>query len=553
MSRRALWLTVLALPACLGMEAPLVKTRPGAAPVPPPPPVPAPPVQWEPFAQPSAAAQTLFVLDLTSMPRAGGPTVADLDLDTDQDRKPHPSVPVIVRAADFGQGVTAPNGTLELRGHSGRRTDQKSYTIKLDDDGPAWQGTHTIQLNKHAYDLTRLRNKLSFDLFAALPELTTLRTTFVQLRIDGRDYGLFTQVEHVGTRYLREHGFGVAAPLYKAEQFEFLPLSALKPATDPAYSEPAFERILEIKGSDDHSRLLAMLADLNDPQQPINQVFERHFDRKAYLTWMAINVLLRNLDSSSQNFYLVCPTGTDRWRFIPWDFDGAWGFYDQPSQKDLLLPRWRNGLANWWGTLLHRRFFSEPTNLRQFDERLTELAATFFTRERIAALIDSYRPIVQAAITREPDAHLLPTVPGDPSTALSQWQAEVDRLASIVQTEATRFHQLLDRPMPFFLGAPANVAGRTKLNWDPSIDLQGDPIAYDITVAPTPTLETPIFQATALDAIDLTLPDPLPPGRYYWQVIARDPRHPDTSWQLPFDELTIAGTRHLGLSTFTVP
>jgi spore coat protein H len=534
------------------MEAPLVKTRPGPARVPPALPVPAPPVQWEPFAPPGAAAQTLFVLELTSVPVAGGPTVADLDRDTDADRKPHPTVPVIMRAADFGQGVTAPNGSLELRGHSGRHTDQKSYTIKLDDEGPAWQGTHTIQLNKHPYDLTRLRNKLSFDLFAALPELTSLRTTFVQLSIDGRDHGLFTQVEHVGGRYLREHGFGAEAPLYKAEQFEFLPLAALRLATDPAYSRAAFEKILEIKGSKDHSRLLAMLADLNDPQQPINQVFERHFDRKAYLTWMAINVLLRNLDSSSQNFYLTCPTGTDRWRFIPWDFDGAWGFYDQPSQKDLALPLWRNGLANWWGTLLHRRFFSEPTNLRQFDQRLTELASTFFTRERLAALIDSYRPIVQAAISREPDGPLLPVL-GDRPAAVVQWQAEVERLGTIVQTEAARFHELLDRPMPFFLGAPTTVGGRLRLNWDAAADLQGDPIVYDVTVASTPALDAPLFQATAVEAIELTLPDPLPPGRYYWQVIAREAHNPQTSWQLPFDEVVVGGTRHQGVSSFTLP
>jgi spore coat protein H len=543
-------LLLLALPACLGMDTPLVKQRPGPAAVPV---VPAPPVQWEPFAPPAAPAQTLLVLELTSVPLPGGPTVDDLDVDIDPNRKPHPTVPVIMRAADYGQGVTAPNGTLQLRGHSNRRSDQKSYTIKLHDESPGWRGTRTIQLNKHPYDLTRLRNKLSFDLFAALPEMTSLRSAFVQLSIDGKDYGLFTQIEHVGDRYLREHGFHEDSPLYKAEQFEFLPLPALKAATDPAYSKAEFERILEIKGPKDHSRLLAMLADLNDLQQPINQVFERHFDRKGYLTWMAINVLLRNLDSSSQNFYLVCPLGTDRWRFIPWDFDGAWGFYDQPSQKALQLPRWRNGLANWWGTRLHRRFFSEPSNLAQFEQRLTELATTFFTHERITALIDSYRPIIAAAITRPPDSQQLPTAAGDRTEAGKQWQAEVDRLLSVVNGEQARFRDLLGRPMPFFLGVPASTGGRTKLNWDPAIDLQGDPVLYDVTVARTPDLQAPVYQATGLPAIELTLPDPLPPDRYYWRVTARETADPEGSWQLPFDEVTVGATRHLGVASFVVP
>ena len=310
-TRTRLWLALPALTGCLGMDAPIAKQRPAPAVVPS---VPAPPVQWDPFEAPSAPPQVLLQLEVTSVPEPGGPTVADLAADLDPNRKPHPTVPVIVRAAGYGQAVTAPNGTLQLRGHSGRQSRQKSYTIKLFDAEPSWRGTHTIQLNKHPYDLTRLRNKLSFDLFAALPEMSSLRTAFVQVRIDGQDQGLYTQIEHVGSRYLREHGFGAEAPLYKAEQFEFLPLPALKPASDPTYSKAAFETILEIKGPKNHDRLLAMLADLNDPRLAINQVFDRHFDRKGYLTWMAVNVLLRNLDTSSQNFFLVCPLGTDRWR-----------------------------------------------------------------------------------------------------------------------------------------------------------------------------------------------------------------------------------------------
>jgi spore coat protein H len=373
------------------------------------------------------------------------------------------------------------------------------------------------------------------------------------VRIDGQDQGLFTQIEHVGSRYLREHGFGADAPLYKAEQFEFLPLPALKPASDPSYSKAAFEAILEIEGPRDHNRLLAMLADLNDPHLAINQVFERHFDRKVYLTWMAVNVLLRNLDTSSQNFFLVCPLAADRWRFIPWDFDGAWGFYDQPNQHDLVLPRWRNGLANWWGAMLHRRFFSEPTNLQQFDERLTQLATTFFTRERIATLIDSYRPIVAAAITREPDFRQLPTALGDTTDALKQWQVEVERLLTIVQTEQARFFGLLERPMPFFLGVPTIRGGMVKLNWGPAHDLQGDGVLYDLTVARAPDLQEVVYETSGLPVAELALPQPLPASRYYWRVIARDTRDPETSWQLPFDELTLDGTRHLGVATFTVP
>jgi spore coat protein H len=518
--------------------------------------VPAPAVQWAPFAPSAAPAQTLLVLQVTTAPAPGGPTIADLDRDTDPARKPHPTVPVILRAADYGQGVTAPNGTIQVRGQFSRLSPQKSYTIKLLDQAPPWQGTHTIQLNKHPYDLTRLRNKLSFDLFAALPELTSLKTAFVQLFIDGKDMGLFTQVEHVGHRYLREHGFGEDAPLYKAERFEFLPDPALKLGTDPGYSQAAFEAILSIGGGGgggkDHGPLLAMLADLNNPRLAINDVFERHFDRKSYLTWMAVNVLLRNLDTSSQNFYLAYSAGQRRWRFVPWDFDGGWGFYQQPNQAEVVLARWHDGLANWWGAVLHRRFFSEPTNLQQFRERLAQLANEFFTRERIEKLIGSYIPIVAAAIARPPDAPLLPTDPADSTAAAQQWAAEVSRLIEVVPDEAARVEEQLERPMPFFLGVPSIAGGRVTLTWDPSFDLQGDAVHYDVLVARAPDLDQVVYETSGLDTLQLTIPQPFGRGTYYWRVTARDAKDPETNWQFPFDEVVVAGTHHSGMGTFTV-
>src|SRR4029453_7208889 len=158
------------------------------------PPGAAPRVGGAPFEPPSAPAQVLLQLEVTSVPQPGGPTVADLAADLDPNRKPHPTVPLIGAPADLGQGAPAPNGPLQRRGHSGRQSRQKSYTIKLFDEAPAWRGTHTIQLNKHPYDLTRLRKELSFDLVAALPEMSSPRPAFVQVRIDGQDQGLFPQI-----------------------------------------------------------------------------------------------------------------------------------------------------------------------------------------------------------------------------------------------------------------------------------------------------------------------------------------------------------------------
>ena len=61
-----------------------------------------------------------------------------------------------------------------------------------------------FQLNKHPYDLTRVRNKLAFDLFrrysiflVCVPSLCKNITNFdkTALQYGNKDYGLFTHVE----------------------------------------------------------------------------------------------------------------------------------------------------------------------------------------------------------------------------------------------------------------------------------------------------------------------------------------------------------------------
>jgi spore coat protein H len=507
------------------------------------------PLVWGAFGPIESPTQVLLEVALTSVPEAGGPTIADLN--AMPNAVPELRVPVIFQSGDYGMGLSAPNGTIELRGATSRRSPQKSYSVKLADAEPAWGGTHTIFLNKHPYDLTRLRNKLSFDLFAALPELKTLRTAWVHMTIDGQDYGLFTQVEHVGPRFLRERGFGEGAALYKAKVFEFVKLPQLKLASDPTYDKVAFEQILEIKGSKDHIRLLDMINAVNDGNLPINDVIARFFDRKNYLTWLAVNILTRNLDTTSQNFYLANQAGTDLWSFVPWDYDGGWGFYEQPAEAGAILPRWRAGLANWWAPTLHRRFLSDPANLQQLSERVDQLAATFFTAERIKALTDAYKPLVRAAIFKAPDLARLPTGP-DATDKMAVWEAEVDRLLTIVAQERTAFHDLLQRPMPFFLGRPVVADGSIMFSWQRSDDLQGDAVLYDLEISTTPDFATLAFTRTGYSDTFMLVSQELPAGTYYWRVTARDGTAAD-SYQVAFDEVRIDTTRYMGVGSFVVP
>ena len=169
---------------------------------------------------------------------------------------------------EFGNGETSPNATVQIRGQSSSRRDQKNYKIRIKDGMGEWRGQRTIALNKHVGDVYRFKNKLAYDLMKDIPQMMSARTQFVRLYVKDTteggngtftDYGLYTQVEQINKTYLKTHGLDNKGYLYKINFFEWYQYDELKLKTDEDYDEKAFEEYLEIKGNDDHTKLLELL------------------------------------------------------------------------------------------------------------------------------------------------------------------------------------------------------------------------------------------------------------------------------------------------------
>lgn len=498
-----------------------------------------------PAAWAAPAQATVLSLAVTTKPKPGGPTMADVDADTDPRDAVEPEVDVEVQDGDY-KAV----GVLKARGHSTREAGQMSYAIKLAKDGAPWKGYRTVILNKHPYDLTRVRNKLAFDLLAYVPELAAPKTQFVHLTVDGKDLGLFTQVEKLDKNFLKAHGLDAAGHLYKAENFEFYRYPEALKAEGAGYDKAAFEAILEIEGAKDHQPLLAMLDAVDAEDRPIDQVLATHFDRRNLVTWLALNVLLGNQDTTSQNFFLYRPTN-GRWHFLPWDYDGALGFYDQPNEAagKQRPQRWQEGLPNWWASALVRRYLQAPGAAAELDARMRELASGPLARDRVQALLDSYREAVAPHVAKAPDAARLPTSSGDKAAA---WRAECDRIAGTVAANLATYERTKARPMPVFLGEP-DVAAR-RFTWDASFSLAGHALRYDFQIARSPDFGAGSIVVEKAGLTETSaVADGLAPGTYYYRVIVRDATDPATLYQTPFDRLDMNGQRYDGVRSVTLP
>lgn len=435
----------------------------------------------------------------------------------------------------FGFDDILPNATVTIRGNSTRRSKQKAYKIKLTEGSGLWREQKTVNLIKHPYDLTRIRNKLSFDYFKEIPDFTSLRTQFVRLHVKDltggapnpkfENYGLYTQIEQPNKSFLRTHGLDPNGQLYKASYFEFLRYpESLKLADDPTYDLAAFERILEVKGSKDHAKLLQMLDDVNDERLNFDEVFEKHFDRDNFLTWMAVNILFDNMDTNSQNFYLYSPLNSEKWFFLPWDYDGAWG-YTQQKGEDVQNSPWQKGISNYWGSKLQHRFFKNPENVRQLIDKIEELM-TIVTPERTKELLDQYRKVAPAVTLSEPDIGYLP---GTPETYRKEW----DRLIGLPEKNYRIFLEALENPMPVYLADVERKDGKWLFQWSNSYDLQGDDIVYHFQVSRTPDFAQLVEDRDGLTVLSQQV-DTLQPGKYYWRVLITDSKG---NRQVAFDTL----------------
>jgi spore coat protein H len=498
-----------------------------------------------------AVEDTTKVINATITTFDGTYTFAQVNSDIDPNDTFVPEVDAHFVADDYP--VADPNivnATLRLRGSSSRLADQKSYRLKLKTAAPLWRGETTLQLNKHPWDLTRVRNKLAFDLFKDIPHLPSLRTQFMHVWINGQDYGLFTHVEKMGKEYLSNRGLAVDGNIYKANNFSFEMEPGL--ALDAAgkyVSKDAFEKILELENDNkNHSNLIAMINAVNDETIPLNSTMQTYFDRNNYIVWLAVNILAGNRDTINQNFALYQPKDSTRFYFLPWDYDGAFGIENQPDFKaaNNLYSPGQMGIGNWWGIPLHRRFVQDPQNRADLKRAVMEIYNSYLTNTRIQSKLNSYRAIVEPLITSSPDLDYLPVLSGTEKT--DEWALEYARLITTIKTNYEQFLASLESPMPYWQSATVNGA-QLDLAWDASVDFDNDPVTYSIQVADSPLFTSPLYSATGYSGLSVSVPKPAT-GTYYMKVTARDSLGNTIE---AFDRYLLGNVAYFGVLEFQVP
>ena len=454
-------------------------------------------------------------------------------------------------AGELGYSETVPNATVQVRGQTSSRNQQKNYKIKLKRNKGSWQGQRTINLNKHQTDGLRFRNKLAYDLIRGIPQLIGLRTQFVHLYVKDEngsepdkfvDYGLYTQVEQLNGSGLKAHGLDSNAQLYKVNFFEFLLYEdTIKLEDDPDFDRVAFEKLLEIKGDRDHHKLIEMLQAVNDLDRPIDQTLDTYFDRENLTYWLAFQILIGNTDTQSRNVYLDSPQNSQRWYFIPWDHDSAFFKKEYEIEKFAGKTSWESGISNYWGNRLFQRALKSATFRQELDDAIQDLKGKL-NPDYLSQEVAKYQETVKPYVTKEPD-----------STHLGLTPSQYDEVAAAIPKEIESNYQdyldSLKKPMPFFIGIPEkDENGKLKVRWDAAYDLNGQKITYKVEVAKDFEFKEIIHTEEGITLSETVLDMP-EKGHYFARVTATneagETRH-------AFDYYVTEVGKHFGVKSFFI-
>ncbi len=451
---------------------------------------------------------------------------------------------------ELGYGQVAPNCTVQIRGQSSSRNVQKNYKISIKDNKGDWRGQQTIALNKHQGDGLRFRNKLGFDLLTGIDELMSLRTTFVRLYVKDltsgvdakfEDYGIYTQVEQLNKTALERHGLDKRGHLYKINFCEFYRYEdTIVAKDDPRYNIAKFEEILEIKGDDDHTKLIRLLERINDYSIPIETVLKEDFDIENVAYWMAFQLLVGNVDTQSRNFYMYSAQNDNRWYILSWDLDGAFKRteYELLGRND--YSEWESGVSNYWGNVLFQRCLKSET----FRGALTAAVDDIYAKlcdGRVEAYATTYAELLKPLIYTGRDALYMPVTS-------EEYDVVATTLVDEIKDNYQNFKDSFKNPMPFYIGVPENNGQKLSVTWQASYTFDAEPISYSFELARDYTFEYPIVKQ-----YDLIIPmaefDLLPEGQYFIRVKAQDT---GGQTQTAFDSYITDGGKVYGTKGFYV-
>ena len=320
--------------------------------------------------------------------------------------------------------------------------------INWEDSKTEFFGQRKLQFHSQNRDDSMMHERLGYWLFSEMG-IPASRSTHARVNLNGEYLGIFALTELVDGRFTRANFDDGTGNLYKEiwpfwSDFSVSPEAELRAGLRTNEDDP--ETTTDIIRSFAEEFLAAEPADRAD-------VLVRRADVEALMTYVVVDRAIRHDDGpmhwycneqgcGNQNFYWY-ENPTDRTvHLIPWDLDGAFGNFTDPSEYTDIADGWGAITANCekfeYGPIdrLQRSAACDPLigTLVGFDADYERLRAEFlagpFSAKRVDEQLAAWTAQIERAVIDASATHA-------DAVSLESWTAAVDELRRGVDISRT--------------------------------------------------------------------------------------------------------------------
>ncbi len=270
---------------------------------------------------------------------------------------------------------------VRIRGNTSRVSAKKSF--KLDFNyfipGRKFYDLEKMNLNGEHNDPSIIRSKLCWDLFQQI-RVPASRANHVQLYINDKYFGLYINVEHVDDEFVQKRFGNQNGNLYKClYPADLAYLGADQQSYKQFFGDRQAYELRTNKDKNDYSDLVHFIDVLNNTSgSQFKLELEKVFNVDNFIKWLAMNVLMGSWDDYwylKNNYYLYHNTVTDRFEFIPYDYDNTYGV-------DWVGGDWATRNIYRWGNMQEKRpLVTRVLILPEYRYRYTKYLETFVNNE----------------------------------------------------------------------------------------------------------------------------------------------------------------------------
>ncbi len=269
-------------------------------------------------------------------------------------------------------------------------------------------GVREVNFLNTIVDYSYVHDALAEDLFRQLGAIGP-RTAYAYITEDignGKDEprGLFVAMENIDADFA-EHRFGTRkAPIFKPVTYDlFVELGGDWNAYDEIYD-------LKTKATDEQRQRVMDLAAL--VTRATDEEFARRvadfLDLDEFAAFLAGHVLLSSYDGflvNGQNFYVYLDPRSNKFGFVPWDQDHAWGDFGHIGTTEQ-----RENASIWHPCIYDFRFLDRVMKVEAFRQiyrgKLEGALSSSFSTAVLFPKIDLLAKRIRAAVAAESDFRL---------------------------------------------------------------------------------------------------------------------------------------------------